>query len=737
MNMCGKTVKYMAFVLIIVIVAISFCGCGQPKSANSYRSVNAAPLPSQTLASNSDFELNWNSDANAVMLKSLTGDDYWSDILYEIFLEGRESSNGNSPISITVANTKTLQWDTVTSYDALDQGGKIACKKIDNGVRVTYFFEKQRIAIPVEYTLRDDSINIAIDGRTILEDGTDYKLVSVSLTPNFCSLKNETENGYLFVPSGCGAIMSTKAGANGVRKYTGEVYGEDGARQVPTDFVEDEAVRLPVFGAAGGNSAILGIIEEGAGSAVVTAQAGNDLLGYSNVYAEFYVRGYDRFFFTYHGKPQGTTNRVNDDISKIRMSVGYYPLFGENAGYTGMAERYRKYLLDNGTLSESDVSASPYSVTFLGGTGITKSILGIPKKEIVALTTFSKASSIISALTEDTGISPVARLVGFTDSGVRPGGIAGGDGYLSVYGSEDELADLVKNNANVFMDYDIVRFSDSGNGFSLSSDVSTTAIKYKSEHFAITPFRIMDENNPYYIISRNKLAKAADFAIEKNGEFGNGSVALSTLGTIAFSDYSYSQYPNKNRIENDVAAIIKKVKSSGKAVAVAGANGYAAASADMVFDTVSTSGDYSVFDYEIPFYQMVFHSYKTMYSQSLNVCDNADLALARAAAYGMGASFTLTSDYVDDSDDLDEYPLYGTVFEDNRENIKRTVVSGGFAEIFGKTATARLIDYKLLENGVSVSVFGNGITVYANQTDTAQNSPAGLIKAYSFVAVEG
>ena len=734
MSRFRQIAKWIAVALIISMLAVLLGNCKKKvQSERPYRSIKSAILSTQTIAKNADYELEWNEEAKAMILKSSDG-SYWSDVLYENFLEGSESANGNSPISITVANTKTLQWDTVTSYEQLENGSNIACKKIENGLRVTYFFEKYRIAIPVEYTLQENAVNVAIDGNFILEDGTDYKLVSVSLTPNFCSIKNSAKNGYVFVPSGCGALMYTKETSNGVRKYSGEVYGKDAARRMPTDFVDDESVRLPVFGVSGDQKALMGVIEDGAGAAVIDAQAGNDRTGYSNAYATFFVRGYDRFFFTYHGKPQGTTSRINDNISPNKMSVSYYPLSGEKAGYAGMAEQYRAYLAERKMLSDSKREDSSYQITFLGGTGITKSYLGIPKKKMVSLTTFSQAKDIITKIKKDGCKTPLIRLVGYGDNGIRPGSIAGGKKFLSIYGKKSELSDLLTSYSKTFIDYDVVRFARSGNGFSLS-DVAKTAIRYKAEHFATSPNRVMDEENPYYIISRRKLSKAVDRAIDKADRYGNTAISLSTLGTISFSDYVSDAYINENQIENDVMKILSKIKKEGQKIAVSGANSYAAVRSDVIFDTVSTAGEYSAFDAEIPFYQMVFHSYKTMYTEPLNVQDNMEYAVARAAAYGMGASFMITADYVKDSDDLEEYPLHATVFEDNRNAIKKIALTGGFSKVYEETAGAALIDYRLPTDGVSASVYDNGITVYANHTNSQKDSPAGKLAAYAFLAV--
>jgi len=730
------SLKIVSFLMILCLLTVMFVGCGKDSAkANAYRSVSGAALESQTLASNSDYELAWDNDGQAVVYKSLKTGDYWSDILYDSFLEGSTSVNGNSPISITVANARTLKWDTVTSYSQMGENGNTVCRKIENGVRVTYFFEIYKIAIPVDYILKDDHLTVTVDSSKILEDGTDYKLVSISVAPYLCSVKNDAENGSLFIPCGDGAIMYSAESPEGIRKYTGEVYGADASRRNPRNLFDPQDIKLPVFGAYSNGRGLMGIIEKGATAVQIEAQAGNSRLGFSNVGAIFYVRGYDDFIYTYHGQYQGVTRRVNDDISGQVLSVSYYPLYGEEADYNGMAEKYRNYLLDNGKLKKSEAKGSAYEVTLLGGTNITTSIFGIPNQKLVPLTTFDQAENIIADLKKNTGITPVVRMMGYGDNGIRTGSIAGGKGYSSVYGGKKGLEKLLESSkeTQLFFDYDIVNFSKSGAGFSLNFNVSKTAILHKAEHFPVSPIRINNEDNAFYIIARNKLEKAAEFAKEKAEKGGIKAVSLSSLGKSAFSDFSSNEYINKYGIESDVSKIFDNIGSEGYKTATANANQYAACAADVLFDTPCDNGDYDVFDLEIPFYQMIFHSYKPMYTDAVNLQAVAPLAVAKAAAFGMGLGYTLTHDYVDTSDDLDEFSLYGTTYSDNAENIKNTVVEKGYAKLYSAVSDALLVSYKISENGVSISEFSNGKTVYVNQTNSAVTCPAGELGAYEFI----
>lgn len=732
MNGKKHLLRALAFVLTLCSIAVMFTGCGETANVNAYRSVNGVIPESQVLASNSNYELSWDEDGTAVVLKSVKDGKYWSDILYESFLAGSYTASGNSPISVTVANTKTLDWNTETSSALLDAGGNVVCKKIDKGIRVTYFFEKYEIAIPVDYTLRDNCLNITVDASKILENGDEYKLVSISLAPYMCSVKNDAENGYLLVPSGSGALMYSKETPEGAREFESEMYGDDGARQIPSRAVDYEATRLPVFGAAGGGSGIFGIIEKGAGAAFIKAKAGYDKLGYSNIYADFYVRGYDTFSYEYHGKPQGTRKRVNENISQQKISVSFYPLSGEEANYNGMAKKYREYLIESGSLKKTEISSSAYGLTILGGTSVTKSILGIPKDDTVALTTFAQANTIISELKTNSGVTPDVLMSGYGDKGMNSGTIAGGKKYLSVYGSKKDLTNLIEENNgnNFFIDSDIVTYAKSGSGYSLSGDVAKTAIKYKAEHFHITPTRVMDKKEAYYIISRENLPKVLKLALKKAEKYGNKGIALSTLGSIAYSDYNSDEYISKNGIEKDVWAIINNAQKDGYKVAVSDANSYAACAADVLFDISTTSAKYSTLDEEVPFYQLVFHSYKPMYTDAINLDENIDLAVARAAAYGMGLGYTLSYNYQDESDDLDEYALYGTLYDDNAELICNSVKS--YNKIYTATKDAELASYSLLENGVSETKYSNGVTVYTNLTNSKVDTPVGSLEPYAF-----
>ena len=731
-------IRIIAVISVLCLMITLFAGCDNSNTANAkYRKINAITLESQVLATNSNYELSWDGNANAVLLKSLKTGKIWSDILYDGFLAGSTSANTNSGLLLNIANTKTLKFNTIRSYSEIPSNGNIVCKVIENGIRVTYFFDTYEIAVPVDYILREDSVSVSVNTAQILENGTEYMLLSVSVAPFMCSVKNDAENGYLFVPTGSGAIMNAAETADGARHYVGEVYGSDAARQVPRDLIDDEDIKLPVFGAVQKDSAIMGIIEQGAGAAEIEAQAGNNRTGYSNVNVNLYVRGYDEFLYVAQGSTQGTeTTRVSKEISGHTLTVAYYPLYDEDASYVGMAKKYREYLKQNSKLTASGDESSPYSVTFLGGTNITQSILGIPNQKTVAMTTFAQVENIISQLNSENGIAPAVRLLGFGDNGVSAGTIAGGKKYPSIYGSKTQLNSLQeyceKSGISLFFDSDIVFFSKSSLGFSKNLNSALTAINKRIVHYSVSPIKIQDKSNGYAVISREKLQEAAKIALKKAEKYKNTAVSLSSLGYTAFSDNVDKQYYTKYGIEADVTKIIESFKAKGIKTAVASANSYAASAADMIFDVSVSNGDYSVFDSAVPFYQMVFHGYKDMYTEALNLSESYDRQLALAVSYGMGLGYTLIDSYIADSDELDIYEFYGMVYEDCAEKINSTISSSGYVQVYSAVKDAEIINYEGLSGGVTKTEYSNGISVYVNHTEKKVESPAGTLGAFEF-----
>ncbi len=726
------------------ILLLSMVGCSSSKTETypAYAGdATVKTVPSGVVASNAAYELVWDETAYCVMLRDVQTGYIWSNIPYEYLQEGGLNSNVNSTINITAVKQENLTLETFGGYSDAVENGKVSCETVKNGVRVTYYFESAQISVPVIYTLGATSLDVTVDAQNIGE-GDAYKILSVSVAPFLCSALNENEGSYIMVPSGSGSLIYAKETVEGTRKYSGLVYGRDLSQAYVELTTEEEALRLPVFGVKNGDNGMLCVMKDGAESATVQVEAGNRRTGYTTVYPTYYIRGYDDLPTNASNKAVLGGGDFYTVASSIRTSVNptlsYFPLKGEDADYNGMAKCYRQYLESTGDLLKTPSGAN-YGLTILGGAQVTGSVLGFPCDSTIAATTFTQAQTMLSSLLESTTIQPTVRLVGFGDRGVNPGSVAGGFSFASVFGTDAQRSALetycADKGIDLFSDFDLVRFSRSGNGFSSASDVAQSASLRKAICYPIgTPQREKKLKYPYKLLSRSQLIPASEKLLKMADKKNLSGVSFMTLGHSAYSDFADSAYAVKSNTQTDVSTIINSFLESDHAVA-GGPNAYSAIASTVVFDVPTDNGGNFAFDAEIPFYELVFSGTKPIFGESVNLADDTNRAILRTLAYGANLSFSVLYEYNTDLTETDMLyvgmganKLYACSFSANKKLIDSTLKEHG--ALYEKINNASMVRYTALSDSVTETVFDNGVTLYINHSDAAADSPVGELAAY-------
>ena len=719
------------------ILLVSACGCKQSgKLVKKYDAgLKKEKLSSQTVCSNDRFELLWNDEVFSVSLKDKQTQKVWSNIPIEYQEYGMENMIANSTLRVTVLSNKNGQWFDLDAYNDAAQSETIYSTKMDKGLKVTYCFEQYKVSVSVNYILREDSLLVSVDSADIHEEDSNT-VYSVSLAPFLASAKNNTLDSYLFVPSGSGALMTAKETADLPRSYSGDVFGSDPAQSRVVNVSEEDHIYLPVFGAKEENDAIFGIIEESAESANIKAECGNDGSGYSNVYASFYVRGYDRFSSSRDGSG---SLLMSDEKSDRVMSVGFYPLTGENADYNGMAKCYQDYLLKNQKVQHIDNPDSPYSLTLIGGTQTTSAKGGIPHSVYGSMTTFLQAEEIIKSVSEKVGKPAAVRMVGFGKTGIITGELAGGFAFANDAGNKKDrlsLQNYCKNNSmQLYFDYDLVRFGKSGNGFSTISDVTKTPSLRQIKLYTLNlPLR--DKNNDllYRLLKRSEMPKAVDKLIKHLNKSEVTGVSLETLSSIAYSDYGDKIHNEKENMANEVSVFFNKIKKAGVSLASVNANSYAATASDYIFNVPLESGSYNGLEWTIPFYQLVFSGLRPMTSSAINTAAVPEKELMLAASCGIGLNFTLIHDFDVSYMEMSREKIYSAVYTEQLDTIAVSLAK--YFDLYKKIKDSSIKSYNYLSNVVTETVFENGITVYANHSSIEVSTPSGKLSGYDFMIKE-
>ena len=736
-----KNNKKKIFTLIIsVIILLAGCGSSQPNDAaiKKFESAGESENIDGVVAENNNFKLIWNNSEKRIFIEDKRNGTTYSTTrtdtevkLDEFGLPMPTDPQMLSDILIKYVDPNTSALASANSNVGAADMGHLTFKKLDNGIKITYYFDSEEISVPVEYRLTEEGLSVSVDPKEIREN--ECKIYSVSLAPFACSYKNSDADSYLFVPSGSGALIYPQSISDNGLSYSQQVYGTDPLDEVWEKDSNEQAVKLPVYGAKNGDTAVCAIISSGEEAASIEATYGSNLLGHSAVYSTFKVRGSSTVRKMLYGARIVTNVQYTDEPIQTTCQVDYYFLKGEKANYSGMAEIFRDKALKNSGKASQDTEMN---LVIYGGANVQKSFLGVPYKTVYPVTDLKQAYEVVNELTEETGVTSSVLLKGFGESGIDIGEIGGGYTVNNNLGSISDLNDLgsycKEKGIDLYFDFDMVR--QSAVGWFDSSDTAKSTDKqtvYQYIYDKALCSRI--EETRYSLISRASLTKNIDKLISKTKKWNISGLAFDTLSNIAYSDNTDINFRNKGMIGSDVGSVFEKVRDSGKNVASVAANYYAAYNSDVIFESPTSSNQSDGFSVDIPFYQMVFKGNTKINSEPVNLASNRKEAILKAVESGIGITYGIN--YSHDISLIDSYNTvfttgtYGKIKESIVDEVKE--LKGYYDSIEG----AAVKEHTLITDDVRKTVFDNGTVAYVNYSDSDYTGDFGTVSAQGYLVV--
>ena len=747
-------IKVIGIILVFSFMLSLLTGCSGGEKASLRSALDFSTftpkennLSDGEICQNERFIMSWNDTYKQVVITDKKSGAIYSTLPTEAMQvqydeEGYEIENNiqiESPVIVYYYSSKTLSEATAfAALEAIDTGG-IFGEPIENGIKVTYIFSAQEIVVSVDYILNEDNFEISVDPKEIYDGGENF-VTGVAVAPFLCSLKNDSKDSYLFIPDGSGAVIEAQTIDMVGRQGSTRVYGEDITISDYTLTSFTEKVNMPIFGKKQGNNAILGIITSSAERAYLNWDIGSSAKKFSSVYPFFRIRGYDVV-----ERPAGFSMSMweipiyDDYIIEEVLTIQYYPLSGEDANYSGMAKTYREHLLKNGQLNKNNPNKIAASIRILGGLNQKTFNFGIPSTKLSALTTVSQAEEIAKYFNQKIDGDLIISLVGFGQSGLDIGKLGSGFKIASKLGKKSDISSLSDyckdNDIKLVMDFDIVGFNKSGNGFGVSSDIAKSfdgQTVYLDFYNNVT--RNKNGKETYMLLGRAKLGTAAEKAVNITKKYGFYGVSLSSLSNISYSDYSLKGAGVSGGMATDVAKILK---NSAKAtnVVTTNPNIYAAGLSNYVTETPVTSSQFDITRYDVPFYQMVLRGYVPMSSTSLNVSVDYKTAILKCIEAGIAPSFTLSYNYDNSfaSSKFSSIPV--SKFAGQKEKIVETV--NELNKALEKISDATISQHEIFENGLRVTKFDNGFTAVVNYGDEAVNYQGNQIAAKNYIILEG
>lgn len=619
----------------------------------------------KVIAENDSYKLYFNEDTTNFALQSKS-DSYvwWATPLNADKDENAKTAqrkNMQSPFYIVYGDVSTHTSQRMNIYDGSIKSGDFEIQEIENGVKIIYRISKIEAEIPMTITLEKDNVNVSIISEEIKEkEATDSKglvLLDIGLLQFFNAATSEDE-GYMVVPDGSGAVINYNNQRINAQAYNNDVYGLDTSVGQLTRPSKTEQVYLPVIGAVTNGEktkhGYMAIAESGDTCASVNATvSGQNSTSYNNVWFEFKVRAED----TYYMGTRKLTVYEQGKINQPNLTVGFYPLAGDDLSYVDIAEAYRNYIIEEkGFTDKTDNIKNSYYLDLYGGTIKAQSIAGFPINLETPATTYEQAQEIIKQLNELGVDDIVANYNDFNGAGIK-GLITADVNYAGTLGGKNAyttLAEYVNGiNGKLFASAGITYMKDSGNGYSytLNACKATTKAYATTNNWDIAfgipnQVRLVTKTtlSPYYWPDLYKKL-ISSFSNE-----GIKTISLSDATTLLYSDFSRENY-SRNDAMNMLVDGYKQFKDAGFTLLARGANAYALPYVDYLTDVPITSSNFDLFDYDIPFYEIVIHGYLPYTTKAVNASANADdtiiLALLTATPVHYDMMYADPNDFTD------------------------------------------------------------------------------------------
>ena len=680
----------------------------------------------QTVATSGDFSLLSDfSTAEIAILNNKTNNIWYSNPQDRANDEkAKIKTRLSSQLIVQVEKVDGGNITTVDSYMGSVYKKGMSCELIDNGIRFEFRFPEQGLIIPIEYTLVDGALTASVITDGISEMYPDeYRLVSIGILP-FLGAGGFSDEGYLFVPDGSGALIDFNNGKVDSAAYAQPVYGSNllmNAASRFDDIKTETSIYMPVFGSKVNGTACFGIITSGDAESVINASVSGITSSYNQVYPSFRYR--EVFITTidqngvHEFKQYGEPN-----LNGIDFSVTYNFLEGDKANYSAMANLYREYLIDEGLLTKKANKNDAIVLEMYGAVTTTKEILGIETKSVTAMTDYSQISDISENLIKNGAENFSMLYRGWNDGGLRSKITTKASGE-KVLGGKKALSTLIKNSnengINIYFDSDFMNLYVNGNGYTHYSDTALLATQDLAKQMHMrNSSRIFNEDNVWYLLSPSAITEAFSKFSNNVRKMGINSVAEMSFGESLYSDFNEDDVYTRSRTQQVVCSSLKDMNKQVENLAVSGGNAYTVPYVTTVFNAPTTETGFDMADRSIPFYSMVFHGYVQMTSDSLNQASDYNQAVLKALESGYACKYTL---FMEDST-----LLYGTEYNDlfnsSYSDWESVLLEQyhSFEKIYEKIGNLTIVNHSEVADGVFITEYEDGtcITVNYNDTDT-------------------
>ena len=679
------------------------------------------------IAENRNLQLYLDKQNFAIKIRDLSNNFVWSSSISEEELEAAMMSLDWTHFSKSAIVIDYMDSSAGTVRRSFSSKARVEHAILDNGFTSHLQFNDAELSFDVIVTLEKDGINVSIPNDTIVL-GEKFILSRIFVLPFLGASHADTNDGYIFIPDGSGALMRFSAPKLYTTSYSARVYGADyGTRKVAdtnSRVAKLEDVKIPVLGMVHGanQNAFISIITDGDVYASIEANPAGNMIDYfwtapSFIFNELYWQPTSERagFFALPSEP----NPVN-------INVKYKFLAGDSANYVGMANRYKEYLIETGELlknNSSNQSDIPLKVDAL----MSETKNALFGKSTQVMTRMSDLIDWVDYFHTENINNISMRVAGYQQKGYN-GHKLNDTKINKKIGCQTEATMLFNNLANAGGEL----YFDVNPSKGYTSQLSQRNVVYNIDGSIVNSFLngpVFDEQ--YY----NNVAEETAIVSNTNSSrdyFQN--ISFRSIGNILFSDYA-----RKSSLSRYEVKLAKE-----HALSLAGANGnieleapnvYALKFANQVYDMpISTSMHVYETD-RVPFLQIVLSGYVDSFSPYINLGTNSKGAILKLIDYNTYPAYLLTDAYAHDLAKTNLSHLYSTKFDQWKNDIVQDYEY--INNILNKVRDAEIISREVIEDGFVVVGYSSGQSIVINYNEEDISYMGIFIEGKSAKAIRG
>lgn len=625
----------------------------------------------------------------------------WSNVLTDEYYHQETPTASFSSQLITVsAADSNGNVNEYTLYDGTNKDITADYSIDENKLTLDVSIDKIGLYFKVIFGMENDGFYYHIPDKQIKEKGG--KIISVSLLQNFgATLKQE--DGYVFYPDGSGAITKFSNNNNATSSlYQFPIYGSSDLTYTQLERNWNDNIYgalLPVYGMKQSNDGYIAIVDKGAADAKINiALPGYQLPDLYRAFVTYNYRSYSTTDFN-----EATLSALVDERTKVDRKCYFYFLKGEENNYSGMANRYRKYLIDTGVFTKKiDSKNITLSLNLL----CSAQKNGMFTTSLQSMTNFSQAKEIAKWFKENNVNNVDMMLSGWSEGGwdTLPTAVSA-EGKL---GGKSDLSALKKyckeKKINLSLEVDPILANSETGSFNARNDAVRN---YFGDFFT-------DKTGEKYILNSVSVLKKTYNTFKKNyGDFG---LSLETVGKLVFPDYNNKNVCTTQEIINSYSSVMKKAKADGVRLSVDTGNAYVLPFVDMIYSLPQTGSGYTFSTESVPFFQMAVHGYISYTGVVGNTHYDYEKCILEWIETGSMPSYILT--YEDTSKLLETNydEVFSSEFKVWNKKISETYkkLNDDFADFTSEIISS----HNKIANGVYAISYSNGKTVYVNYNET-------------------